>query len=91
MTCLLDRETYRRWESYFNGNGLSLPDRYEMRDYTPAALPDRPQAPQPPHKKSRQEPRQEAVKSKADRLAKLWTEAEAEEAAHKLRAPGQWT
>jgi len=69
MTCLLDRETYRRWESYFNGNGLSLPDRYEIRDYSP--LPDRPQAPQPPHKKSRQDP----VKSKADRLAELWTEA----------------
>ena len=69
MTCLLDRETYRRWERYFNGNGLSLPDRYEMRDCTLTALPDRPQA---PHKKSRQEP----VKSNADRLAKLWTEAE---------------
>ena len=80
MTCLLDRETYRRWESYFNGNGLPLPAHYEMRDYTPAPLPDHPQVPRPPHKKPRQEP----VKSNLDldRLAKLWTEAEeAEEAA----------
>ena len=82
MTCLLDRETYRRWECYFNGNGLPLPDRYEMRDYTPAPLPDHPQAPRPPHKKPRPEPVK--VKSKAARLAKLW--AEAEEAERKLRA-----
>ena len=87
MTCLLDRETYSRWESYFNGNGLPLPARYEMRDNTPAPLPYHPPAPRPPHKKSVQEPRQEPVKSRADRLAKLWTEAEeAEEAARKLRA-----
>ena len=84
MTCLLDRETYRRWECHFNGNGLPLPDRYEMRDYTPAPLPDQPQAPRPPRKKSRQEPRKEPLKSKADRLAKLW--AEAEEAERRLRA-----
>ena len=45
MTCLLDRETYRRWESYFNGNGLPLPAHYEMRDYTPAPLPNHPQVP----------------------------------------------
>ena len=50
MTCLLDRETYRRWESYFNGNGLPLPAHYEMRDYTPAPLPNHPQVPRPPQK-----------------------------------------
>ena len=53
MTCLLDRETYRRWESYFNGNGLPLPAHYEMRDYTPAPLPNHPQVPRPPHKNPR--------------------------------------
>ena len=74
MTCLLDRETYRRWERYFNANGLPLPARYEMRDYTPAPLPDHPQVPRPPHKKPRPEPVK--VTSKAARLAKLWTEAE---------------
>ena len=92
MTCLLDSESYRRWESYFNGKGLPLPAHYEMRDNTQAPLPDHPQAPRPPHKKPRQEPRQEPVKSKADRLAELWTEAEeAEEAARKLRALGMFT
>ena len=85
MTCLLDRETYRRWESYFHANGLPLPARYEMRDYTAAPLPDYPQVPRSPHKKPRPEPVK--VKSKAARLAKLWTEAEeAEEASRKLRA-----
>ena len=44
MTCLLDRETYRRWESYFHANGLPLPARYEMRDNTLAPLPDHPPA-----------------------------------------------
>ena len=82
MTCLLDRETYQRWKRYFNGNGLPLPARYEMRDRAPAPLPDHPQAPRPQHKKPRQEP----VKSKADRLAKLWSEAE--EVERKLRALG---
>ena len=77
MTCLLDREAYRRWERYFNGNGLPLPAHYEMRDDTPAPRPRRPQAARAPRKKPRQEP----AKNKVDRLAKLWTEAEeAEEA-----------
>ena len=54
MTCLLDRETYRRWESYFNRNGLPMPAHYEMRDYTPAPLPDT--RGRGRHKKPRQEP-----------------------------------
>ena len=76
MTRLLDRETYRRWERYFNGKGLPLPTHYEIRDYRPAPRTDHPQVPRPQHKKPRQEPRNGPVKSNADRLAKLWTEAE---------------
>ena len=34
MTCLLDRETYRRWERWFNHHRqMAMPDRYEMREY----------------------------------------------------------
>ena len=73
--------------AHFNGNGLPLPDRYEMRDHTPAPLPDRPQAPRSPHKKLRPEPVK--VKSKVARLAKLWIEAE--EMERKLRALGLTT
>src|SRR3954463_1960258 len=87
MTCLLDRETYRRWESYFNDNGLPLPPHYEMRA-PPAPLPHHQRAPlpDPPQALPHNKPRQEPVKSKADRLARLWTEEEAEKAARKLQA-----
>ena len=82
MTCLLDRETYRRWESYFNANGLPLPAHYEMRDYTPAPLPDHPQVPRPPHKNPRQEPVMSNLD--LDRLVKLWSKEPV-----KLRPLGQ--
>lgn len=34
MVCILDRETYRRWERWFNqSREMAIPDRYQARDY----------------------------------------------------------
>jgi len=52
MVCLLDRETYNRWERWFNERRqMAIPDHYQARDYiSPYANSEKGLWPDPPYK-----------------------------------------